>query len=102
MRVLSSRRSSGTVSAMSWPVPAADPLFRGGAGGGQIGVGEHGQGDVPIPGGVVAHLVGGQAGLVLGRGEALLDAPAAGGHADELLEGAVGARIEDPELLPEV
>jgi hypothetical protein len=27
---LSSRRSSGTVSAMSWPVPAADPLICGG------------------------------------------------------------------------
>src|SRR3712207_3791024 len=60
-----------------------------------IGVGEHRQGDVPIPGGVVAHLVGGQPGLVLGRLEALLDAPAASGHGDQLLEGGPGGTGTD-------
>ena len=62
--------------------------FRGGAGGRQVGVGEHRQGDVPIPGGVVPHLVGGQAGFVLGHLEAFLDAPAGPGHGEELLEVA--------------
>src|SRR4051794_4484406 len=88
--MLSRRRSSGTVSAMSWPFPAADPLFRGGAGGTEVGVGEHGQGDVPVPGGVVTHLVGVQPGLVLGRLETLLDPPPAPGHRDELFEGGLG------------
>ena len=72
---------------MSWLVPAAEPPFRGGAGGAQVGVGEHRQGDMPVPGGVVADLVGGQPGLGLGRLKALLDAPATAGHGDELLEG---------------
>src|SRR3712207_8001152 len=93
MSMLSSRRRSGMVSAMSWLVPAAEPPFRGGAGGGQIGVGEHRQGDVPIPGGVVPHLVGGQPGLVLGRLEALLDPPATAGHGDQLLKS--GPRSEE-------
>jgi hypothetical protein len=44
---------------------------------------------VAVPGGVVPHLIGGQAGLVLG-GEALLDVPAAAGHGDELLQGGRG------------
>src|SRR5512135_3677495 len=89
MRVLSRRRSSGTVSAMSWSVPAPVPPFPRWRGWRteQIGVGQHRQGDVPVPGGVVAHLVGGEPGLVLGGLKALLDGPAAAGHGDELLEG---------------
>jgi hypothetical protein len=38
-------------------------------------VGEHGQGDVPVPGPVAADLVVVQAGLVLGLGEAVLIRP---------------------------
>ena len=81
---------SGTVSAISRSLPLRSPPFAADAGGGQIDVGEHRQGDVPVTGGVVAHLVGGQTGLLLGGGEALLDAPAAAGHRDELLEGGRG------------
>ena len=46
----------------------------GGAGGdGQERVGEHRQGDVPVPGAVLADLVVVQAGLILGLGEAVLN-----------------------------
>ena len=45
-------------------------------GDGEERVGEHGQGDVPVPGAVAADLVVVQAGLALGFGEAVLDSPA--------------------------
>jgi hypothetical protein len=95
MRVLSRRRSSGTVSAMSCSFRLQSPPFRGGAGGGQMGVVEHRQGDVPVPGGVVTDLIGGQPGLVLGGLEALLDGPPGAGHGDELLEGGAGGAGAD-------
>ena len=54
-------------------VPAGRRLGPGGVrGDGEERVGEHGQGDVPVPGLVLADLVVVQAGLVLGLGEAVL------------------------------
>jgi hypothetical protein len=44
-------------------------------GDGEEGVREHGQGDVPVPGAVLADLVMVQAGLVLGFAEAVLNRP---------------------------
>jgi hypothetical protein len=58
-------------------VPAGRRLGPGGVrGDGEERVGEHGQGDVPVPGAVAAGLVVVQAGLALGFGEAVLDSPA--------------------------
>src|SRR5690606_18404407 len=56
------------------------PLFRrsvvfGGAGGGEVGRGQHGQRDVGVPGSVVADLVLVEPGFVLRGLEALLDRP---------------------------
>ena len=48
--------------------------------GGEGGVGEHGQGDVPVPAGVLADLVVVQAGFALGGLECFLDRPADTGH----------------------
>ena len=48
---------------------------------------EHGQGDVSVPGVVLADLVVVQAGLVLGELEGFLDAPTTSGDADELGHG---------------
>jgi len=48
---------------------------RGAGGDGKEGVGEHGQGDVPVPGAVLADLVVVQPGLVLRLAEAVLNRP---------------------------
>jgi len=69
-------------------VPAGGRRFRrlrpGSAGGdGEKRVREHGQGDVPVPGAVLADLVVVQAGLVLGLAEAVLDGPPGPGDGGE-------------------
>jgi len=72
-RAASTRRISLTVSGISsWSSgiggrcpQVLGPLFSG-SGGGQVGVGGHGQGDVPVPGVIVAGLVVVQASLVFG------------------------------------
>ena len=48
--------------------------------------GEHGQGDVPVPGVVVANLVVVKTGLVLGELEGLLHTPSGPGDPDQLGE----------------
>src|SRR5208282_4591730 len=60
---------------------------RGMRGDGEERVGEHGQGDVPVPGLVLADLVVVQPGLVLGLGKAVLDSPPRARHGDELGQG---------------
>src|SRR5690606_36584011 len=65
------------------------PLFRrslvfGGAGGGVVGRGQHGQRDVGVPGSVVADLVLVEPGFVLRGLEALLDRPPGAGDPDQL------------------
>jgi hypothetical protein len=81
-------------------VPAGRDRFRrarggpGGAGGdGQEGVGEHRQGDVAVPGAVLADLVVVQAGLILGLGETVLDSPSGPGDGSELGQGSRPRRI---------
>jgi hypothetical protein len=68
------RRISGRESATSRLCLGWVPVF--GLDGGQEGVGQHGQGDVPVPAGVLADLVVVQAGLALGGLEGFLDHPA--------------------------
>ena len=62
----------------------------GGAGDGQIGVREAGQGDVPVPGVVAADLVVVQADLALGGVEGILDRPAGPGDRDQVGQRALG------------
>jgi hypothetical protein len=89
-------------------VPAGGGLGRhhcgaGGAGGdGQEGVGEHGQGGVPVPGPVLADLVVVEAGLALGFREAVLDSPARARDRDELGQGDGAGRpaAEERQLDP--
>lgn len=52
-------------------------------------MGEHGQGDVPVPGVVFADLVVVEASLVLGGLEAFLDRPPDTGRGDGLFRVAV-------------
>src|ERR1039457_6749234 len=59
---------------------------------GQERMGEHGQGDMPVPGVVEADLVIAEAGLAFPCLEAFLDGTAGAGHADQLAE-ALAARI---------
>jgi hypothetical protein len=51
---------------------------------GQVGMGDHREGDVPIPGGVLTDLVVVEADLVLGRLEHLLNAPPGSRDPDQL------------------
>ena len=98
----SRRRTSGTVSAISGsgaveagpsgafsPHLAAGRFRHGPAGGGEEGVGEHGEGDVPVPAGVTADLVLVEAALVLRGLEAFFDLPAASGDPGQVGEGGV-------------
>ena len=62
----------------------------GGAGDGQVGVREAGQGDVPVPGVVAADLVVVQTDLALGGVEGLLDRPAGSGDRDQVGQRALG------------
>jgi hypothetical protein len=55
-----------------------------GSGGGQERHGQHGQGDVPVPGGVEPDLIVVQSNFVLGGLEAFLDRPAGPGHPDQI------------------
>jgi hypothetical protein len=58
-------------------------------------VGEHGQGDVPVPAVVAADPVLVEADFVLGGLEAFLDGPAGAGDADELVDrGSSGAAAQ--------
>ena len=89
----SRRRSSGTVSGSSSAARSGvgsspdDDLAQHG----EIGVGQHGQGDVAVPAGPGADLVLVEADLALGGLEAGLDRPARAGDLDEVGEcGAVG------------
>src|ERR1017187_1324102 len=62
------------------------PLFGFAGQDGQERMGEHGQGDMPVPGVVEADLVMVKAGLAFPCLEAFLDGPAGAGDADELAE----------------
>ena len=81
------------------------PMFvqgrRGGVwfagGGGEPGVGEHGEGDVPVPGVPEADLIVVEANLVLGRLEALLHGPADADHGDQFVERGIGLGVADEE-----
>ena len=92
-RCQSRRRSSGTVSGSRSAArssvgssPDDDLAERG-----EVGVGQHGQGDVAVPAGPGADLVLVEADLALGGLEAGLDRPARAGDLDEVGEcGAVG------------
>jgi len=68
-----------------------------GAGDGEPGQGEHGQGDVAVPGPVEADLVVVQAGLVLPGLEALLDRPAGARHLHEDGERDRAGRVAQAE-----
>ena len=60
-------------------------------GDGEEGVGEHGQGDMSMPGVPGADLVVVESDFVFGRSETFFDGPARPGHADEFCEAcAVG------------
>ena len=82
------------------------PPFRRGpgrAGGdGQESVGEHREGDVPVPGAVLADLVVIEPGLVLSLGEAVLHRPPGAGHGDQLGHGGAGRgeAAEERQLQP--
>ena len=64
-----------------------------GGGDGQVGVGEHGQGDVPVPAVESSDLVLVQTDLVLGGLEAFLDRPAGTGHTYELVDRGSGGAV---------
>ena len=75
-RRASSRRSSATESAVTTTTP--EPVVgirKAGASDGQERQRDHGQGDVPVPGRVLADLVVVQADLALGLFEGLLNLP---------------------------
>jgi len=62
---------------------------------GQSGQGEHGQGDVGVPGPVAADLVVVQTGLVLGLLEAFLDVPARPGGPGQVEQGGAAGAVAD-------
>jgi hypothetical protein len=64
---------TGEVKTVSSVVPGCGP--HGAGGDGEEGVREHRQGDVPVPGAVLADLVAVQAGLVLRLRETVLNQP---------------------------
>ena len=70
------------------------PAF-GVGGDGEERRGEHGQGDVPVPGGVAANLVVIKTGLVLGELERLFHTPPGPGDADELGDRYGSAEVAD-------
>ena len=81
-RRASRRRSSATESATSTPravtTTAPEPVGavgQAGAGGGQERQGRHGQGDVPVPGRILADLVVIETDFALGLLECLFDPP---------------------------
>jgi hypothetical protein len=89
-RWASSRRSSATESATSTPraVTTTTPepvggVGQAGAGGGQERQGRHGQGDVPVPGQILADLVVIETDFALGLLEGLLDPPPAARDLDQ-------------------
>ena len=84
------RRTSPSVTAMR-PLPGLlGPRRRDG----QVGVRQHGKGDVPVPGVVAADLAVVEPGLVLGCLEALFDGPPVSGYPDQFLVGRVGRGAE--------
>jgi hypothetical protein len=83
IRRASSRRSSATESATSTPPEPVGGVGQAGAGGGQERQGRHGQGDVPVPGQILADLIVIQPDLALGLLEGLLNPPAAARDLDQ-------------------
>ena len=61
-------------------------------------MGEHGQGDVPVPARIPADLILVQAALVLRGLEGFLDRPAGPGDAHEFGDGSVVGRVGEVEL----
>ena len=59
------------------------PFFGCVCGDGEEGVGEHGEGDMSVPGVPGADLVVVETDFILARSEALFDRPARSGHVDE-------------------
>lgn len=74
-------RISGRLSSTSSLSASGAPF---GPGDGREGVGEHREGDVPVPAGVLTDLVVVQAGLALGGLEGLLDRPPGAGDAHQI------------------
>ena len=68
---------------------AGAPFFSGMCGDGEEGVGEHGQGDMSVPGVPGTNLVVVESDFVLGGSEALFDGPARSGDVDKLCESGV-------------
>ena len=85
------RRTSLSVTGMR-PLPG---LWGGRRRDAQVGVRQHGEGDVPVPGVVAADLILVKAGLVLGGLVALLDGPAGPGA-----RRGTGRRIESRASAP--
>lgn len=82
-------------SRSSCPRQGRFPFCGKGFGGGEPGVGGHGEGDVGVPGPPVADLVVVEAGFLLGPLEAFLDGPAAAGDAGQVDEaGAAGSAAD--------
>ena len=89
--VSGSVRSPGGISFFPGCPVCWAPFFGGVCGDGEEGVGEHGEGDMSVPGVPGADLVIIESEFVLAGSEAFLDGPACAGHADEFSEsGMVG------------
>lgn len=63
--------------------------------GGEVGVGGHGEGDVPVPAFVPSHLVVVETALALGSLECSLDCPAGARDTDDLVRSGPGGRVDD-------
>ena len=81
------RRVAGPGGLVVWLVFA--PFFGGVCGDGEEGVGEHGEGDMSVPGVPGADLVVVESDFVLSRSETFFDGPACPGHVDEFSEAGV-------------
>jgi hypothetical protein len=66
-----------------------------GGGDGEPGMGEHGEGDVSVPGVPEADLIVVEADLVLAGLEALLDGPADTDDGDQVVDGGAGLGVAD-------
>src|SRR5437588_1911682 len=91
----SSRRTSGVVSGSSWTAAACSPFFVVGSAGlrshsGQVGPGEQGQRDMPVPGIVAADLILVQPDFLLADLNTALDAPARASHLDQRFHRGIG------------
>src|ERR1700704_718205 len=66
------------------------PFFGFVCGDGEEGVGEHGEGDMSVPGVPRAYLIVVESGFILAGSKTFFDGPACPGHVDEFSEACVG------------